>query len=60
MTLPDALRALLDEYHVEEFVECVRDEVRGDPEFTGLSNDHPKVQRFRDVCRVLRAEVDRP
>ena len=54
MTLQDAVTALLDEYHIEEFIECVRDDVRGDPGFEGLSQDHPKVQRFQDVCRVLR------
>ena len=56
MTLQDALTALLDEYHIEEFIDCVRDEVRGDPGFDGLSKDHPKVQRFAEVCRTLRAE----
>lgn len=56
MTLQDALTALLDEYHIEEFVECVRDEAKSDPAFTGYSKDHPRVQRFQEICRVLRAE----
>ena len=55
MTLQEAITALLEEYEIEDFVECVRDEVKGDPSFDGLSRHHPRVQRFRDVCQVLRA-----
>ena len=55
MTLPEAITALLDEFDLEAVEDCVRDDVRGDPAFDGLSHDHPKVQRFREVCRVLRA-----
>ena len=57
MTVKEALTALLDEFYIEEFVECVRDEVKGDPEHDGLSKDHPKVLRFQEICQTLRQEA---
>ena len=55
MTLADAITALLEEYRLEDFVDAVRDEVRGDDSFAGLSWDHPRVTRFREACAALRA-----
>ena len=54
MTLPEAITALLTEYDLETFTEVYRDEVKGDPAWPGLSQDHPRVQRFKEVCRTLR------
>lgn len=54
MKLTEALTALFDEYHLEEFVECVRDEAKHDPDFHGLSHEHPTVRRFQEICRTLR------
>lgn len=54
MTLQEAITALLDEYHLEDMADMVRDEVRGDPGFSGLSQNHPRVQRFHEVYRTLR------
>ena len=55
LTLPEAIRALFDEFHLDDVIDNVRDEVRADPNFEGLSSDHPKVIRFKEVCSVLRA-----
>lgn len=53
MRLHEAVKALLDEYHLEDLVELARDDAKADPEFDGLSSDHPKVQRFHEVYRTL-------
>lgn len=58
MTLHEALDALLNEYGLESAEDLVRDEAKQDPEYDGLSCNHPKVVRFREVCRVLRAHVE--
>ena len=58
MTLQEAIQALLDEYDLGEFVEVFRDEAKQDPDYTGLSQDHPRVQRFQEICRVLRASLE--
>ena len=58
MTRDEAIRALLDEYALETMVDLVRDEVKySDPEFKGLSHEHPRVKKFEAICRTLRAEV---
>lgn len=53
MTLQEAVKALLDEYHLEDMVDIVRDDAKADPEFEGLSKDHPRVQRFHEMYRTL-------
>jgi hypothetical protein len=58
MTLEDAITALLEEYHLGEFEDLIRDEVKAEPTFDGLSVDHPRVRRFRDVVHALRVAVD--
>ena len=57
MTLPDAITALFDEYQLDEIEDIVRDDVKGDPACEGLSQDHPKVRRFREVCQTLRGAL---
>jgi len=57
MTLQDALRALFEEYYLDEHIEMVRDEAKYDETFQGLSSEHPRVQRFREVCHTLRAAM---
>ena len=57
MTLHDALRALFEEFYLDEHIEMVRDEAKADPGFTGPSWEHPRVQRFREVCTTLRAAM---
>lgn len=57
MTLYEAMAALVYEYELEQYVDLIRDEVKGDPEFNGLSQDHPKVKRFQEACETLRSEL---
>lgn len=54
MTLHEAITSLLDEYYIEEFVEVFRDDAKQDREWVGLSQDHPRVQKFKEVCAALR------
>ena len=57
MTLRDAIAALLTEYELEGFVEVVRDDAKADPTWEGLSQDHPRVKRFQEVCLTLRTAL---
>lgn len=57
MTDREAVQALFNEYHLEEHVEMVRDEAKYDPAFKGLSAEHPRVTRFLEVCRTLKAAL---
>lgn len=54
MTLQDAITALLEEYRLEEFTEFWRDDAKGDPLWPGMSWEHPRVQRFKEICETLR------
>lgn len=54
MTVPEAIRALLEEFHLEEHIDMVRDEAKYDLEFKGLSSEHPRVTRFREAVQALR------
>lgn len=58
MTPLEALLALLTEFHLsdclEQWDDVVREQVREDG-YEGLTDDHPKVQRFGEIRRVLRA-----
>lgn len=54
VTLPEALTALLDEYELESFERVYLDDAKADDAYQGFSFDHPKVQRFRAICAVLR------
>ena len=60
MSLREAIAALLNEYHLEEFEEVFRDDAKQDRDWAGLSHEHPRVQRFREVCRTLRAAAEAP
>lgn len=57
MTVRQAITALLDDFHLEEFEEVFRDEAKQDRAFHGMSSEHPRVQRFRAVCQTLRAVI---
>lgn len=54
MTLHDAITLLLDDYQLADHVEMVRDDAKADPEFHGLSAEHPRVKRFQAVVERLR------
>ena len=59
VTLPEAITALLDDFRLEDFEEVYRDDAKQDRAYTGLSEHHPRVQRFHEVCRTLRQAVGR-
>ena len=57
MTPQEALVALLTEFNLldclEQWDDVIREQVREDG-YEGLTDEHPKVQRYRDVCQTLR------
>lgn len=57
MTPTEAITALLTEYELEQFIDVYRDDAKADPDYKGLSENHPKVQRFREICQTLRNAV---
>lgn len=59
MTPQEAVTALLEEFDLPSFEDAIRDEAKYDEAWDGLSQDHPRVQRFREVCRVLREATAR-
>lgn len=62
MTPQEAMAALLTEFNLldclEQWDDVVREQVR-DEGCDGLTEAHPKVQRYRDACAALRS-VMRP
>lgn len=58
MTPAEAMTALLTEFRLldclEQWDDVIREQVREDG-YEGLTDEHPTVQRYREVCRVLRA-----
>jgi hypothetical protein len=60
LSLDEAITALLDEYELEDFLDYFADEARQDPKYSGLSDDHPRVIRFKQVCAALRAAQRAP
>lgn len=66
MTLDEAIKALLDEYHLEDRAEDARDYIWGEEQelpdeqrFKGNRWDHPYVVRFYEICDVLKAHIRR-
>ena len=55
MTLHEAITALFDEFQLDDIAEIVRDDAKADPTFEGLSQDHPRVQRYQELVRTLKA-----
>ena len=57
MTPHDALSALLTEFRLldclEQWDDVIREQVREEG-YEGDTSEHPRVQRYREVCRVLR------
>lgn len=60
MTPLEAITALLREFDLldclEQWDAVVREQVREDGH-EGVTDDHPRVQRYREVCRTLRSAV---
>lgn len=53
------IRELLDDYHLEDFIYNVRDNLDLIEEFEGSTWDHPRVVRFGEIVTTLRAAIDR-
>ena len=57
VTMDEALTALLQEFDLldclDQWDDVIREQCREDG-YTGLKEDHPRVQRYREICRVLR------
>ena len=60
MTVQDACTALLTEFNLldclEQWDDVVREQVREDG-YDGVTEDHPRVQRYRAICQALRTEA---
>jgi len=50
MTLDEAVKALVEEFSIEDYIYDVRDRVGG-------SWDHPRVVRFSDVVMTLKEHI---
>jgi hypothetical protein len=63
MTLPEAIRLLVTEYRLldalEQWDDVVREDVR-DSGYEGLTDEHPAVQRYREVCHTVRRWASAP
>ncbi len=59
MTVQEALKVLLREESIEDFIYNVRERAAGDPAFKGNTWDHPRITRYNDACQALKAELDR-
>jgi hypothetical protein len=56
MTVEEALRILLYEEYLEDWIYDIRDRAReNDGMFEGNSWEHPRVKRFEEICKVLKA-----
>jgi len=58
MSLKGAIKSLLEEFHIEDYIYNVRARAAesGD-KFEGSSWDHPKVKKFSDILTTLRGFV---
>lgn len=56
MSPKEAARALIEEFHIGDYIYRVRERaIEEDPGFSGNSWHHPKVTRFNEICKTLRA-----
>lgn len=53
MTLREAIRVLVEEEHIGDFVYNVRERTYEDTSYKGNSWDHPRVKRFSDAVTAL-------
>lgn len=54
MNLPDAIRVLVTDECLGDWVYDVRERALSDDEsYEGSSWDHPRVQRFSEACKAL-------
>lgn len=53
----EALRELLDDYHLEDFIYDVREGLDLPADFEGSTWEHPKVVRFGEIVTTLRESL---
>ena len=53
MTLRTAIKILVEEEHIGDFVYNVRERALDDSNYKGNSWDHPRVKRFSDAVTAL-------
>lgn len=54
MDLKEAIKVLVNEEHLGDFIYNIRDRVNSSGErFEGSSWDHPRVKRFSDAVKAL-------
>jgi len=55
MTLKEAIRILIEEEHMEDWIYHVKSAAAEDgSRWKGSLWDHPRVQRYSEVCKVLK------
>ncbi len=59
MELKEAIKVLIEEEHLGDFVYNVRERANSDNTFTGNSWDHPRVKRFSEAVTRLQQELTR-
>ena len=58
MTLIEAIRVLVVDAHIEDFIYTVRECAMGEHDgYEGSSWDHPRVKRFSDAVSRLKNEL---
>lgn len=56
MTAKEAMKILLKDFHIADYVCDVRDYYRGEEDgYEGDSWDHPKVKEFSEIIKTLEA-----
>jgi len=56
MTPKEAMKILLKDFHIQDYVYDVRDYHMGENDgYEGNSWDHPKVKEFLELIKILRA-----
>jgi len=57
MTLDEAIKILVEEFSIGDYVYDVRERAGGTEGHTGSSWEHPKVLRFSEAVTVLEQHV---
>jgi hypothetical protein len=54
MDIREAIKVLLDEESIGDYIYTVRERAGNDATFTGNSWDHPRVTRYQEALTALR------
>ena len=58
MTLREAIKVLVKDEYIGDFVYSVRERVLSDTEYKGSSWDHPRVKHYADAVAALKIWLD--